>query len=117
VFPENILLVEDNLMLAIDMSDMLKQIGVQTVEKCATVSQAKHRLTYFTPNMAILDISLRDEESFEIAYLLKQEEIPFCFATGYGSEFPVPEDLQDRLVLSKPVDIDILRSTLQKLNK
>jgi len=115
--PENVLIVEDSLMLAIDMSDMLKQIGVDTVEKCASVRQAKSALSTFSPDMAILDISLRGEQSFEVAHLLLQKGIPFCFATGYGSEFPVPEDLKNHLVLTKPVDIDILRSTIKKLYK
>ena len=115
--PENMMIVEDSLMLAIDMSDMLKQIGVETVEKCANVRQAKQALKTFTPDLAILDISLRDEQSFEVAHLLVEKNVPFCFATGYGSEFPVPEDLQGHLVLTKPVDIDILRSTIKTLYK
>lgn len=115
--PQNVLIVEDSLMLAIDMADMLKQIGVETVEKCASVDQAKRAISGHTPDMAILDINLRDEQSFEIAYLLVQMNIPFCFATGYGSEFPVPEELHSYLVLTKPVDIDILRSTIKQLYK
>ena len=114
-FPKNILLVEDSLMLAIDMSDMLKGIGAETVEKAASVAQAKDCLIKFTPDFAVLDISLRDEESFEVAELLIQQKVPFCFATGYGSEYPVPERLKGHLVLTKPVNINVLRSAIKDL--
>ena len=115
--PRNMLVVEDSLMLAIDMSDMLKQIGVETIEKCANIRQAKQALERFSPDMAILDISLKEEQSFEIAFLLLEKNIPFCFATGYGSEFPIPKELQGHLVLTKPVDIKILSLTINKLYK
>ena len=114
-FPKDILLVEDSLMLAIDMSDMLKSLGAETVEKAASVAQAKDCLKEFTPDFAVLDISLRDEESFEVAERLIELNIPFCFATGYGSEYPVPENLKDHLVLTKPVNIDLLRSAIKDL--
>ena len=114
-FPKDILLVEDSLMLAIDMSDMLKGLGAQTVEKAASVAQAMDALKKFTPDFAILDISLRDEESFEVAESLIELSIPFCFATGYGSEYPVPESLKDHLVLTKPVNINLLRSAIKDL--
>lgn len=113
--PEKVLIVEDSLMLAIDMSDMLNQIGVRDVEKCATIRQAKRSLSSYRPDMAVLDISLRNDQSFKIAYILKEKNIPFCFATGYGSEFPIPADLKNQLVLTKPVDINILRSAIQTL--
>lgn len=115
LFPKDILLVEDSLMLAIDMSDMLKSLGAETVEKAASVAKAKDFLKTFMPEFAILDISLRDEVSFEIAEHLIELHIPFCFATGYGSEFPVPDALKDHLVLTKPVNIDLLRSAIKDL--
>ena len=114
-FPKDFLLVEDSLMLAIDMSDMLKTLGAETVEKTASIDQAKEALKKFTPDFAILDISLRDEVSFEIAERLIELSVPFCFATGFGSEYPVPESLKDHLVLTKPVNIELLRTAIKDL--
>jgi light-regulated signal transduction histidine kinase (bacteriophytochrome)/CheY-like chemotaxis protein len=76
-FPKDVLLVEDSLMLAIDMSDMLKSLGAETVEKAASVAQAKDCLKKFTPDFAILDISLREEESFEVAERLIELKFHF----------------------------------------
>lgn len=114
-FPKDFLLVEDSLMLAIDLSDMLKSIGAETVEKAASVAQAKDCLEKFIPDFAILDISLRDEESFEVAERLIELKVPFCFATGFGSEYPVPESLKNHLVLTKPVNINLLRSAIKDI--
>ena len=114
-FPKDFLLVEDSLMLAIDMSDMLKTLGAETVEKAASVAQAKDHLKTSIPDFAVLDISLRDEVSFEIAERLIELGVPFCFATGFGSEYPVPESLKDHLVLTKPVNINHLRSAIKDL--
>jgi light-regulated signal transduction histidine kinase (bacteriophytochrome) len=113
--PETFLIVEDSLILAIDMENMLKSIGAKTVEKAASVHQAKARLESFTPDFVILDINLKEEQSFEVAEVLVQKNVLFCFATGYGSEYPVPEQYKEHLVLTKPVDINILRTAIKDL--
>ena len=110
--PPYVLVVEDSMMIAIDMAEMLRSLGAQDVKTCATVTQAKRSLETRLPDFAILDINLRDEMSFEVADYLMQHQIPFCFATGYGSDYPVPDSLSEFIILTKPVDLDTLSSTL-----
>lgn len=65
--PPYVLVVEDSMMIAIDMAEMLRSLGAQDVKTCATVTQAKRSLETRLPDFAILDINLRDEMSFEVA--------------------------------------------------
>ena len=113
--PESVLVVEDSMMVAIDMAEMLRSLGVSYIDTCATVDQAKRSIEAKTPDFAVLDINLRDEKSFEVAEILRAKHVPFCFATGYGSAYPIPETLQDELRLTKPVDLNTLSATLKKL--
>jgi CheY-like chemotaxis protein len=54
-------------------------------------------------DLALLDVSLRGENSFEIARALAAKSVPFIFMTGYVSN-DFPEDFKDRPILNKPVD-------------
>lgn len=113
--PQSVLVVEDSMMVAIDMVDLLRQIGVKTVETCATVAQAMKALEAFTPDFALLDVSLRSDTSFEAARILEERGIPFCFATGYGSDHIMPDQFKDRTILTKPVDSAVLHATVLSL--
>jgi len=113
--PRRALIVEDSLMIALDMRDMLEAIGVREVEKCSTVASAKKLLTTFTPDIAVLDVSLKDEQSFEVADILQDLSIPFCFATGYGSKYESVAKYGQVTVLTKPVDLEVLRSAVNEM--
>ena len=113
--PETVLVIEDSMMIAMDVSDMLKRIGVKTVYTCATVKQAMRVIENNSPDFALLDVSLRDETSFAAAQHLEALKIPFCFATGYGSDVSIADDFPDAVVLTKPVSAKIIDDTLRKL--
>jgi len=113
--PETVLVLEDSLMVAMDMSEMLKSIGVKDVQTYPSVSQAKRGLASARPNMAILDINLRDTLSFEFAEILDSEGIPFCFASGYSSNYTIPDAFKQKAILTKPVKIEILEDTIKAM--
>ena len=51
---------------------------------------------------AVLDIEVRDGQSYQVARRLKECEIPFIFVSGNDSG-SLPKDLQDAPFLAKPV--------------
>ena len=113
--PRYVLVVEDSVMVALDTSDMLKNMGVETVETCATVAHALSVIQAAPPDFAILDVSLRETDSFSVADMLKSMDIAFCFVTGFGSDLNSPERFETETVLTKPTNSKTLRETMTKL--
>jgi light-regulated signal transduction histidine kinase (bacteriophytochrome) len=115
--PKSLLVLEDSMMIAMDMSDMLQKIGVDHVETYATVEKSLKAIEVKKPDFAILDISLRNETSFPVAKELLKLGVPFFFVTGYGSEIQMDEDLETVLKLKKPTDILTLKTTISQIFK
>ncbi len=110
-----ILLVEDNVVLAMDMSDGLSRLGAKNVENAGVVSDALQILKKTTFDFAVLDMNLRGEVSFDIARDLINRGIPFLFVTGYGSAFDVPAELESIQILTKPIDDGSLSLAISRI--
>lgn len=111
----NVLMVEDNIVLAMDMVESLTRLGAETVETAATVQEALRLLDGKEFDFAVLDMNLRGVVSFDIAHRLIERGVPFVFVTGYGSSMIVPASLAHVQVLTKPVDDGTLSASLGKL--
>ncbi|NNU17402.1 GAF domain-containing protein [Parvularcula sp. ZS-1/3] len=111
------LLVEDNLVLAMDMVDSISRLGAEHIETAATVETALRELKMHKFDFAVLDMNLRGTVSFEIAERLIELQIPFIFVTGYGSRIDVPPELRDIPILTKPVDDGSLSHALGTILK
>ncbi|MFD2236725.1 response regulator [Aureimonas populi] len=105
-----ILLVEDEFMIAMDIEAELVEAGAQVV--CAgRLEEAEKLAQTVSCHAAILDLDLHGKTSFPVADRLEERGIPFLFHTGHG----VRENLKTRyphtLVCNKPCDIsDLVRS-------
>ena len=110
--PQDVLLVEDNLIIALDSEDMLHRLGVSEVRVASNVRQALRAIEERAPSFALLDVNLGTETSFEIAERLLERNIPFAFATGYGEEGAFPEPFSNTPKYSKPYTADVLRAAL-----
>lgn len=98
------LLVEDNVLLAMDMVHTLKRLAAEDVETVATFDAAMKRVALPGFDFVVLDMNLRGTVSFAIAEKLLERDVPFIFVTGYGSAIQLPPHLQHIPALSKPVD-------------
>ena len=83
----NILLVEDEYLIAWALQDGLQRSGAHVIGPAASVEDALALLANEPVNGAILDVSLGRENVFPVAEALAARGIPFVFATGY-SELP-----------------------------
>jgi CheY-like chemotaxis protein len=108
-----VLLVEDNFLIALDTSEMLRELGVSPIWTAVNTVEAlemieKHKLLF-----AFLDVNLGEEKGFEIAARLRPLGIPFAFATGYGGQSPVfPAEFVDAPVIQKPYRSEHLAAVL-----
>lgn len=94
----NILVVEDEAIVALDLSMMLREQGAYITGPCATVDKAVAAVDG-TINAALLDVDLRGKEVFPVADALRELGTPFVFHTGryditcltdrYGDDVPV----------------------------
>lgn len=111
--PRDVLVVEDELIIALDFEDTLYSLGVATVRAAATVAQALALIDERAPDFALLDVGLLNENSFVVARRLTELQIRFAFVTGYGGDkrFPAEYALVPRL--PKPYSSESLLSVLR----
>src|ERR1700730_2892784 len=58
-------------------------------------------------DLAILDVNVNGKVISPVADLIKARNLPFIFATGYGSS-GLPEEYRDRPALQKPFQLETL---------
>ena len=109
----DVLLVEDSMIIALDTEDALRHLGVKDVRACASVKDALAAIEEREPDFALLDYNLGNESSVGVARELTRRGIPFYFATGYGSSIADMEsDVHPKGVLNKPYSPDDLAGVL-----
>jgi DNA-binding NtrC family response regulator len=113
-FPEDVLIVEDDVIIALDFEETILGFGVKTVRTAARVAQALEMIAERAPDFALLDVGLVNEKSFAIAERLDALKIPFGFVTGYGSTVAFPAAFADRPTLAKPYSADALKALLRR---
>lgn len=113
----DVLLVEDQLMIAMDAEQMLADLGAKSVTSAATASEALRALAEKSPTVAVLDINLGNGTSIPVAEELVKRSVPFVFATGYGDTAMIPPDLSSVNVVRKPYDIGQLAAALSSIVK
>ncbi len=111
--PADVLIVEDDPIIAIDFEDRLLGFGVKTVRSVGSVAQALDTIAKRAPDFALLDVELSREKSFAIAEHLAAAQIPFVFVTGYGAETRIPAEFSARPRLQKPCSSDALEAALR----
>ena len=97
----HVLLVEDNMIIAMDGEDALRDLGAEVVT-AASVGRAREALALGRVDFAVLDFNLGKETSLPIADLLAERGVPFLFATGYGDGLDLPERFAEVTLLKKP---------------
>ncbi|MEM9742288.1 MAG: HWE histidine kinase domain-containing protein [Pseudomonadota bacterium] len=97
------LVLEDSFVIATELADILQSQGFAPVDCAGNLKDAKAALERKTYSLCVLDVNVRGETSFELARRLVQQQQPFIFSTGYGSEVRGLEEFRSAPVLTKPV--------------
>jgi CheY-like chemotaxis protein len=79
-----ILVVEDEMFVAMLVEDLLAELGCQVVGPAASVAQALQLLDGSDLDGALLDVNLGQEKVYPVAEALRRTQIPYVFVTGYG---------------------------------
>ena len=79
-----ILVVEDEMIIAMLLEDMLADLGCEVIGVASRVAMALAMIENGTPfDAAVLDVNLNGEKSYPVAAALAARGVPFAFSTGY----------------------------------
>ncbi len=110
-----VLVVEDEMMIALLLEDMLADLGHSVVAVAERLDVALELARDTDADMAILDVNLNGEASFPVAHVLTERGLPFLFASGYGSP-GLSAPFEDAVTLKKPFELEDLSQALEKLS-
>ena len=96
-----VLVVEDEMIVAWLLQDMLADLGCAVVGPAARVYQALAMIDAEAIDAAVLDVNLNGQKSYPVADALAARGMPFVFSTGYETE-SLPNAYQRLPLLQKP---------------
>lgn len=99
-----ILIVEDELLLAMDLEMLLEEHGCEVLEPVANVEHALHVLETERPDAVTLDMNLNGVSSAPVATALRKLDIPFVSVTGYTNSQVIDPAFKDAPLVKKPYD-------------
>lgn len=101
---KRILVVEDEMLIALAYEDMLTGIGCVPVGPAPSVERALRLLDDEMPDAAILDGNLNGQLSTPVAQRLSEGRVPFLLVTGYETMATADPVLRHARRVSKPVN-------------
>lgn len=112
-----VLLVEDELLVAMEMEEALRGLGCEVLGPAATVEEVL-RLAQVEAgriDAAVLDVNLAGRPSFPVADLLAGLGVPVIFATGYGDLPDGRATGRASVLLRKPLGHGELEAALSRM--
>jgi CheY-like chemotaxis protein len=106
-----LLVVEDEMLVALALEEMLGDFGCVVVDVAGTVDRGLALADKLALDGAILDINLGGEKVFPVAERLAERGVPFVFCTAYGTA-ALPPSFAKAPTLAKPYDAHRLRKFL-----
>ncbi len=109
-----VMIVEDEALVAMMVEDMLGDLGCEVAASFGAVNDALAWLGSGepSPDGAVLDVNIGGEMVFPVAEALREQGVPFVFATGYG-DLP-RQGFESIEVLAKPINVGALRKAVDK---
>lgn len=106
------LIVEDEIVQAMLLSDMLTDMGGVVSETAFGYEQASKAVHNKTFDCAVLDINLGGTLSFPIADALKKRGVPFLFCTAFTAGVDAYPYAADVVRIEKPVRYEDLHAAV-----
>jgi DNA-binding NtrC family response regulator len=106
-----VLVVEDEALVALQLEDMLTDLGCAVIGPAARVHQALDLLDGCRLDTAVLDLNVAGELVYPVADALARRGVPFIIATGYGAG-AVAVPYRRRPILQKPFLLSQLRQVM-----
>lgn len=108
-----ILVLDDELLAAMDLAHMIKGLGASVVGPVGTLAEAEQLALEPDLHGAILDVKIQAGTSLPLAVQLQERGVSVVLATGYGSNM-LPERFANVPKLSKPYGLAAVRKITEE---
>lgn len=108
-----VLLVEDEVIVCVAMQQLLSEAGAK-VDRSQSASGALLWLANRQYDLAVLDVSLGQENSLSVAEALDRRRVPYLVASGH-SRHDIPRQLSSAPYLGKPFHPTALLRAVEKI--
>jgi CheY-like chemotaxis protein len=109
---KRILIVEDEIIVALDLADKITADGATAVGPVSTVNAALEVIANAELDGVILDVNLRGEMAFPVADVLADRHIPFVFMTALDAG-EIPSRHANVRCVQKPVSTEVICRALE----
>jgi len=110
-----ILIVEDDALIAMELSERLEEMGYEVLASAMTLEAAQAAARGERPDAALLDANLAGQSSVGVGVTLAGRGVPVAFCTGYDEIKNLPPELKGAQVLTKPISDDRLSAALKQM--
>lgn len=100
--PPRVLVVEDEFIIALDLSETVRDLGYRVEGPFANKDHAMIAIDEELPDVAILDVMTGDGEVFPLADQLTKAGVPIIFHSGHVQEKDVAERYPEAQAAAKP---------------
>ncbi len=108
---KQVLVVEDEYLIAADLAFHLNRHGAAVVGPVATVADAQRLADEVVIDCAIIDLNLRGETPYELLDALLRANVAVLIVSGYDPS-DIPSRFRDLSFIQKPATLDgIISST------
>jgi CRP-like cAMP-binding protein len=107
-----ILVVEDNVLVADAICDLVRDCGCDVAGAVGHVDRGVQFLADRAVDGAVIDINLHGSLSFSICDELQRRKVPFFFITGHSARAAIPPEFRTAPLLTKPIDAREFKSAL-----
>lgn len=114
--PLRVLVVEDEMTIALMIEDMLIELGHEVPAMAMRLPHGIECAQTAEIDFAVLDVNLDGRMSLPIADVLEARSIPFIFVTGYGAAGLEAKYREHHIVLQKPFAQADIAHAIRELN-
>jgi DNA-binding response OmpR family regulator len=111
-----ILVLDDEPLISALLGEWLSELSCEMIGPTDSVLGALKLIDDMSLDGAIIDVSLRGEESDAVAEALRARCIPFAFATGYDRR-DVASRFPGYVILTKPFRFDEVEAAIGKFRE
>lgn len=109
-----ILVLEDEIVVALDLQEELRARGHEVAGPAASIEDADALLEQTAIDCALLDANLAGAAPKALAEELRRRGVPFIYVTGYDEDY-IRATLPPGPILPKPIDMQDLDELLSSL--